>query len=122
MQWVIDIAFNEDRNRISKVNGLENLAIIRKIALNLLKQEKTLKIGIKGNRLRFRWDPYYLDIVLSASVFRVDSSSAQQNDRQQPSICRDFWIILKKMRLSCFLLGQIAASSEMGIELLELRL
>jgi predicted transposase YbfD/YdcC len=66
VHWVLDIAFNEDHNRVHKDNGPENLAIIRKMALNLLKQEKTLKIGIKGKRLRCGWDKDYLLKVLSA--------------------------------------------------------
>ena len=65
VHWVLDIAFNEDHNRVHKDNGPENLAIIRKLALNLLKQEKTLKIGIKGKRLRCGWDKDYLLKVLS---------------------------------------------------------
>ncbi len=66
VHWVLDIAFNEDRNRVRKNYGPENLAIIRKMALNLLKQEKTLKVGIKGKRLRCGWDTDYLLKVLSA--------------------------------------------------------
>ena len=44
------MSFNEDASRIRKDNSPENLAIIRHIALNLLKQEKTLKTGIKNKR------------------------------------------------------------------------
>ena len=40
LHWVLDIAFDEDHCRVRKDNGPENFAILRHIALNLLKQEK----------------------------------------------------------------------------------
>jgi len=64
LHWVLDIAFDEDHNRVRKDNGPANLAILRHIALNLLKQEKTLKVGIKAKRLRAGWDEPYLLKVL----------------------------------------------------------
>ena len=60
LHWVLDIAFREDESRIRKDNGAENFAIIRRIALNLLKQEQTLKVGIKNKRLKAGWDHEYL--------------------------------------------------------------
>ena len=56
--------FNEDDSRIRKDNAPENLAIIRQIALNLLKQEKTAKNGVKNKRKRAGWDNNYLLKVL----------------------------------------------------------
>ena len=50
LHWVLDVGFNEDDSRIRKDNAPENLAVIRHIALNLLKQEKTLKVGVKNKR------------------------------------------------------------------------
>ena len=55
LHWVIDVQFNEDDSRIRKDNAPENLAIIRQIALNLLKQEKTAKNGVKNKRKRAGW-------------------------------------------------------------------
>ena len=51
LHWVLDIAFDEDRSRIRKDHGPENFALLRHIALNLLKQEKTCKRSMKGKRL-----------------------------------------------------------------------
>jgi predicted transposase YbfD/YdcC len=48
LHWVLHIAFREDECRVRKDHGDQNLATLRHIALNLLKQEKTLKIGIKA--------------------------------------------------------------------------
>ena len=50
LHWVLDVAFNEDQCRIRRGHGAQNLAVLRHIALNLLKQEKTAKCGIKAKR------------------------------------------------------------------------
>lgn len=65
VHWVLDIAFREDDCRIRKGNGAQNFAILRHIALNLLKQEKTAKCGVKNKRLKAGWDESYLLKVLS---------------------------------------------------------
>ena len=65
VHWVLDIAFREDECRIRKGNGAQNSAVLRHIALNLLKQEKTAKCGVKNKRLKAGWDESYLLEVLS---------------------------------------------------------
>jgi hypothetical protein len=69
LHWVLDIAFREDECRVRKEHGAQNLATLRHIAVNLLKQEKTAKIGVKNKRLRAGWDEGYLFKVLSG-LFR----------------------------------------------------
>ena len=64
---VLDLAFWEDESRVRKGNGPHNLAIVRHTALNLLKQEKTARIGTHAKRLRAGWDQDYLLRVLSGS-------------------------------------------------------
>lgn len=52
LHWVLDIAFNEDRSRVRKDHAPQNFAMLRHMALNLLKQEKTAKGGIKAKHLQ----------------------------------------------------------------------
>ncbi|MEW5852767.1 MAG: ISAs1 family transposase, partial [Myxococcota bacterium] len=60
----LDVHFDQDQSRIRKDHAPENLAILNQIALNLLKQEKTKKIGIKAKRKLAGWDEPYLLKVL----------------------------------------------------------
>jgi len=65
LHWTLDLAFDEDRCRVRKDHGPENFALLRHIALNLLKQEKTCQRGIKGKRLLAGWKQDYLLKVLA---------------------------------------------------------
>jgi predicted transposase YbfD/YdcC len=60
LHWVLDVTFREDLCRIRKDNAAENFAIVRHIALNLTKSEKTHKRGIRAKRLFAGWDRNYL--------------------------------------------------------------
>ncbi len=62
---VLDFAFREDDSRLRKGHSAHNFAILRRIALNLLKQDKTTKLGIKNKRLKAAWNHVYLLILLS---------------------------------------------------------
>jgi predicted transposase YbfD/YdcC len=64
LHWVLEIAFREDDSRIRKGNAPENFAMLRHIAVNLLKQERTNKHGVKAKRNRAGWDNAYLLTVL----------------------------------------------------------
>jgi predicted transposase YbfD/YdcC len=69
--WVLDVAFREDESRIHSDHGPENFGLLRKIALNLLKQEKGCKMGIAAKRKFSGWDQDYLLKVLSGEVITV---------------------------------------------------
>jgi predicted transposase YbfD/YdcC len=64
LHWVLDVAFREDDSRIRKEHAPQNFALLRHIAVNLLKQEKTVKLGVKTRRLMAGWDNDYLLKVL----------------------------------------------------------
>jgi predicted transposase YbfD/YdcC len=65
LHWCLDIGFREDDCRTRTGNAAENLATLRHLGLNLLKQEKSSKRGIKGKRKKAGWDESYLLKVLS---------------------------------------------------------
>jgi predicted transposase YbfD/YdcC len=65
LHWVLDVAFREDQCQIRKDNGAENFAMLRHIAVNLLKREKTAKVGVKIKRNKAAWDTNYLLKVLT---------------------------------------------------------
>jgi predicted transposase YbfD/YdcC len=60
LHWSLDIAFREDESRVRVGQGPENLAVLRQMALNVLKQEKMANVGIKTKRLKAGWDETYL--------------------------------------------------------------
>jgi predicted transposase YbfD/YdcC len=65
VHWVLDITFREDDSRIRRGNGAENFAVLRHIALNLLKRENSAKRSLKAKRKKAAWDHDYLFMVLS---------------------------------------------------------
>lgn len=65
LHWVLDVAMHEDHSRVRKDQAPENFAVIRHIALNLLKQEKTAKGGIHAKQLQAAWNEDYLLKVLA---------------------------------------------------------
>ena len=64
LHWVLDIAFREDESRVRKDHAPQNLAVLRHIALTLLKQERSVKVGIAAKRKMAGWDNDYLFKVL----------------------------------------------------------
>ena len=64
LHWVLDIAFREDESRIRKDHAPRNMALLRHIALNLLKQEASVRVGIAAKRKMAGGDDAYLLKVL----------------------------------------------------------
>jgi len=60
LHWVLDVAFNEDDSRIRKDNAASNMAILRQLALNLIRNGPTRKGGVKARRRTAGWDNEYL--------------------------------------------------------------
>ena len=64
--WVLAVAFQEDQSRLRRNHGAENFAVLRPLALSLLRQEPTCANGIKVKRLKAAWNDEYLTRVLFA--------------------------------------------------------
>ena len=64
LHWTLDVAFGEDQCRVRKDYAPQNMATLRHISHNLLKNENTLKVGIQGKRLNAGWREDYLLKVL----------------------------------------------------------
>ena len=60
LHWQLDVSFREDERRIRKGHGAENYSRLCRLALNLLKRDQAVKIGIHGKRLKAGWDEHYL--------------------------------------------------------------
>jgi predicted transposase YbfD/YdcC len=60
LHWQLDVSFNEDQRRIRKDHAAESYSRLCRLALNLLKRDQSVKIGIHGKRLKAGWDEPYL--------------------------------------------------------------
>lgn len=60
LHWVLDVSFGEDLDRKRTGHAAQNYSVLNRIALNLLKRDKTCKLGIKSKRLKAGWDNEYL--------------------------------------------------------------
>lgn len=69
LHWLLDVAYNEDDSRIRMGNGAENFSTIRKIALNLLKLDKTSKKSQKVKRKTASWNLSFLEQIMQIHNF-----------------------------------------------------
>jgi predicted transposase YbfD/YdcC len=68
LHWQLDVSFREDYNRLRSGNASQNFALMNKIALNLLKNEKSIRLGVKNKRLKAGWDDGYMLKVLTVGL------------------------------------------------------
>jgi len=68
LHWVLDVQMGEDDSRARTGYAAENLAALRRLALNLLKREATKKRGIRGKQLNASWDHAYLLRLLGVPI------------------------------------------------------
>jgi predicted transposase YbfD/YdcC len=64
LHWQLDVSYQEDKCRVRSGHADANFAILRRLTLNILKANKTSKVGIKNKRLRAGWDLAYCELVL----------------------------------------------------------
>jgi predicted transposase YbfD/YdcC len=69
VHWVLDVAFREDESRVRLGHAPENLAVLRHIALNLLRHDTSTKLGIHNKRLKAGWDEAYLANLVFGHAF-----------------------------------------------------
>ena len=72
LHWTLDVGFSEDASRKRNKNAAQNYSVLLKIALNLLKNEKTVKQGIAGKRLKAGWnDNYWANSYFNIKTFNM---------------------------------------------------
>ncbi len=67
LHWVLDVNYREDENRVRKDNASENLALLRRLTLNMIKLNTSCKIGVMAKRKKAGWDNQYLLKILGVS-------------------------------------------------------
>jgi predicted transposase YbfD/YdcC len=60
LHWQLDVSFGEDQSRARTAHAAENLATLRRLALNMIKQDKSKKLGVRGKQKKAGWDNNYL--------------------------------------------------------------
>ena len=90
LHWSLDVCFHEDDSRVRIANAAENFSRLRRIALMLLKQEKTAKTGIAGKRLRAGWDREYLLKVLGIYAIALTRAALVPRTRVRPEYSGGF--------------------------------
>lgn len=71
LHWVLDYAFDEDAQRARVGHSAANMTVIRHIAINLVKSEKTVKVGVKNKRLKAGWDEDYLLKIVTGRPVKI---------------------------------------------------
>jgi predicted transposase YbfD/YdcC len=67
VRWVLDVVFREHLSRVRRGHAGRNFSLMRRLALNLLRQDHTARCGIKGRRFKAALSPAYLLTVLNGS-------------------------------------------------------
>ena len=65
LHWILDVTFREDASRVRERTAARNLALLRKIALNLARADGTLKASLKGKRKYAGWDDAFMATLIA---------------------------------------------------------
>jgi predicted transposase YbfD/YdcC len=84
VHWVLDVVFHEDASRTRAGHADHNFALLRHIALNLIRQEKTTKGSMHKKRLKAGWNTDYLEKILFGFQ-TVPSGSTQEGQEEEIS-------------------------------------
>ena len=66
LHWVLDVTFREDASRVRERNAARNLALLRKVALNLIRADGSLKASLRGKRKYAGWDDAFMATLIAA--------------------------------------------------------
>jgi predicted transposase YbfD/YdcC len=65
LHWVLDVGFREDASRVRERNAARNLALLRRLALNLARANTSLKASLKGKRKYAAWDNHFMATLIA---------------------------------------------------------
>jgi predicted transposase YbfD/YdcC len=65
LHWVLDVGFGEDASRVRERNAARNLALLRRLALNLARANTSLKASLKGKRKYAAWDNHFMATLIA---------------------------------------------------------
>jgi predicted transposase YbfD/YdcC len=68
LHWTLDMAMREDESRIRTDHAPANMSVLRHIALNLVRMDKTRKVGVKASLRKAGWDTEYLEKLLGIAL------------------------------------------------------
>ena len=70
LHWVLDVTSDEDQSRVRDETAASNWAVLRKMALDLLKSDSEADTSIKGRRKQAGWDNDYMRRLLHGNLIR----------------------------------------------------
>jgi hypothetical protein len=70
LHWILDVNFREDDSRLRDPTAVRNLALLRKIALNLVSRDRSTKASLRAKRKRAAWDDNYMGQILASNFVR----------------------------------------------------
>ena len=69
LHWVLDVTFGEDQSRVRKDHVPRNMSLIRKLAINLLREDKSGKKGLSKQKIWAAFNTDYHAEILRANGF-----------------------------------------------------
>jgi predicted transposase YbfD/YdcC len=70
LHWVLDVTFREDDSRVRDQRAARNLAVLRKIAINLVGRDGSTKASVRARRKKAAWNDDYMLQLLAGSLVR----------------------------------------------------
>ena len=68
LHWVLDVTFREDDSRVRDRTAARNLALLRKIALNLVAADRSSQTSVRGRRKKAAWNDDYMLRIITRQV------------------------------------------------------